>query len=454
MRLSKSKVHFIGIGGIGMSGIAELLHTMGAQVTGSDLSENQQVQHLRSHGIVVTMGHAAENVGDSEVVVYSSAVKLDNPEYQAALKNHIPLIPRAEALAELMRLKRGLSIAGTHGKTTTTSLVASVFLAAGIDPTIVVGGRLEAIQSTAQLGRGEWLVAESDESDGSFNRLSPEVVIITNIDNDHLDYYGTFENLQRAYVEFASRIPFYGCLVVCGDDPKTRKLFQNFGKRIVFYGVDSSNTVVLSGNSAGYSLVSEGQKLVEFTLPLPGLHNALNATAALIAAREAGIGWDVAAQALKAFRGVGRRFQKRNQVGDMDFYDDYGHHPTEVEAVLSGFREMFPDRKLRVLFQPHRFSRTQLCWDQFLKCFKNCDELFLLDIYPAGEKPIPGITAEKLAQDLRHQNVHYMPARDESLIKKVASSLSGDDIFVTLGAGDVWKIGDQIAERLSQDQVT
>ena len=450
MRLSKAKVHFIGIGGIGMSGIAELLHTMGGQVTGSDLSENQQVQHLRSHGISVAIGHSAENIRDCDVVVYSSAVKQNNPEYRAAFTRRIPLIPRAEALAELMRLKRGLSIAGTHGKTTTTSLAASIFLAAGYDPTIVVGGRLEAIRSTAQLGRGEWLIAESDESDGSFNRLSPEIVIITNVDNDHLDHYGTFANLQKAYFEFASRIPFYGCLIVCGDDPKTRAVFEDFGKRIIFYGIEESNQVVLKKTSNGYQIFSEGRSLCEFALPLPGQHNALNATAALIAAQEAGIRLDVAAKALASFRGVGRRFQKRGQWGGIDFYDDYGHHPTEVRAVLSGFREMYPDRALRVLFQPHRYSRTQICWDEFCACFQNSDELFLLDIYPAGEKPIEGIHSERLAREIQHKKVHYLSARGPAEINRMAESLKGTDIFLTLGAGDVWKIGDEVLDLLSK----
>jgi UDP-N-acetylmuramate--alanine ligase len=444
MRLSQAKVHFVGVGGIGMSGIAELLHNMGASVSGSDLSDNQQVQHLRAMGVPVSLGHSADNLGECDVVVYSSAIRPDNIEYVTALKRRIPLIPRAEALAEIMRLKRGISVAGTHGKTTTTSLLASIFLAVGLDPTIVVGVRLEVIQSTALLGRGEWLIAESDESDGSFHRLSPEIVIITNIDNDHLDHYGSFENLQKAYHEFASRIPFYGCLIVCGDDIKSRKLFQNFGKRVIFYGTDRSNHFVLKGSRSQYEVFKEDQLLGEFTLPLPGLHNALNATAAAIAALEAGVSFEVTAAALKTFRGVGRRFQKRGEVAGIDFYDDYGHHPTEIEAVLSGFREMFPDRQIKVIFQPHRYTRTRICWPQFLDCFDDCDELHLLDIYPAGEAPIEGVHSEKLAQSIHHRNVHYMSQRSEAALMEIAQKLKNQDIVLTLGAGDVWKLGDQI----------
>ncbi len=443
MRLSQAKVHFIGIGGIGMSGIAELLHTMGAKVSGSDVAVNQQVQHLRSHHIPIAIGHRAENLHNCEVVVYSSAIKPSNPEYRQAILDKIPLIPRAEALAELMRLKRGLSVAGTHGKTTTTSLVASIFLNAHLDPTIVVGGRLEVIQSTAQFGRGDWLIAESDESDGSFNRLSPEVIIITNVDNDHLDHYGTIENLHRAFQEFAARIPFYGLLIVCGDDPVTRKLFADFGKRIVFYGLDSSNTVILKRQGTGFEIFREGESLVRFALPLPGVHNALNATAAFIAANEAGISYESAALALKNFRGVGRRFQKRNEVGDILFYDDYAHHPTEIKAVLSGFHEMFPDKKVVVLFQPHRYSRTDLCWNQFKDCFENASSVFVLDIYAAGEEPIQGVTSKALVSENLHKNIFYLSSRKN--LASLIAALSPLSILVTLGAGDVWKVGDDVA---------
>jgi len=452
MKLAKAKVHFIGIGGIGMCGLAELLHNMGARVTGSDLSENQQTERLREMGISIAHGHKAENLGDAEVVVYSSAVKASNPEYAAARSRRIPLIPRAEALAEMMRLKRGIAVAGTHGKTTTTSLVSSVFLSAGQDPTIVVGGRLDMIKSTAQLGKGEWLIAESDESDGSFNRLSPEIVIITNIDNDHLDHYKTFENLQNAFFDFAWRIPFYGAAIVCGDDAETRRVFEGFGKRIWFYGVERSNDVVVSKVADGYAIEVEGRKLGVFKPALPGLHNALNSTAAILAGMEAGLTFDQCKKGIESFKGVDRRFQWKAKVGSVDFYDDYGHHPTEIEAVLAGFKEHFPNRKIVVAFQPHRYSRTKICYEQFLTCFKNADQLFLLDIYAAGEPSIEGVDSRSLATKIQHPScVHWQETRDPSL-GKIVAALEEDAVFVTLGAGDVWKLNEKVQNALRSDQ--
>lgn len=445
MRLAKAKVHFIGIGGIGMCGLAELLRNMGAQVSGSDLSENAQTQRLARMGIKIYQGHAAENINGSEVVVYSSAVKPNNPEFAAALKNKIPLIRRAEALAELMRLKRGIAVAGTHGKTTTTSLVASIFLAAKQDPTIVVGGRLDVIGSTAQLGAGEWLIAEADESDGSFSRLSPEVVIITNIDTDHLDHYGTFEDLQEAFVDFASRIPFYGAAIVCGDDPKTRGLFENFGKRGILYGVQESNDFVLKKVKNGtWAVYNDGKKVVEFESAMPGEHNALNALASMIAAFQAGIDWQTSALAIQKFGGVDRRFQHKASHNGVDFYDDYGHHPTEIRAVLKGFKERFPNRRLVTLFQPHRYSRTQICWNEFINCFQNTDELYLLDIYAAGEAPIEGVNSVKLAEEIDHARCRHLVRTDENL-KAILKTLKSGDLFLTLGAGDVSKLGEKLS---------
>lgn len=444
MRLAKAKVHFIGIGGIGMCGLAELLRNMGAQVSGSDLSENAQTQRLAKMGIKIFHGHAAENINGCEVVVYSSAVKASNPEFAAALKNKIPLIRRAEALAELMRLKRGLAVAGTHGKTTTTSLVASIFLAAQQDPTIVVGGRLDIISSTAQLGSGEWLIAEADESDGSFSRLSPEVVIITNIDNDHLDHYGTFEDLQEAFVDFASRIPFYGAAIVCGDDPKTRTLFEQFGKRGIFYGLKGDNDFVLKKIKNGtWSVHQDGKKVVEFESAMPGEHNALNSLASMIAAYQAGIDWKISAAAIQKFGGVDRRFQHKAGIKGVDFYDDYGHHPTEIRAVLKGFKERFPARRLVTLFQPHRYSRTQICWNDFISCFQNTDELYLLDIYAAGEPALDGVTSQKLAQEIDHPHCRHLVRTDENL-KQILKTLKSGDLFLTLGAGDVSKLGEKL----------
>ncbi|MEK7355901.1 MAG: UDP-N-acetylmuramate--L-alanine ligase, partial [Bdellovibrionota bacterium] len=400
MRLAKAKVHFIGIGGIGMCGLAELLRNMGGQVSGSDLSENAQTKRLREMGIDIKIGHAPENVRDAEVVVYSSAVRPENPEFKEARKLKVPLIPRAEALAEIMRLKRGIAVGGSHGKTTTTSLTASIFLAAKAQPTIVVGGRLDIIKSTALLGQGEWLIAEADESDGSFSRLSPEIVVVTNIDNDHLDYYGTVAHLKKAFFDFAMRIPFYGLAIVCGDDPAARETFLDFGKRIVFYGFEADNDLRIVGSKGDYDVYRLGEKLGRIHLNIPGRHNALNAAAALAAGLEAGFPFEVCAQALEGFRGVDRRFQHKGVVDGIDVYDDYGHHPTEVLAVLSAFKEKFPERRLVTAFQPHRYSRTHLCWDQFVHCFKDAGDLFLCDIYAAGEDPIANVSSERLAREI------------------------------------------------------
>jgi UDP-N-acetylmuramate--alanine ligase len=449
VRLAKAKVHFIGIGGIGMCGLAELLCNMGAQVSGSDLSENAQTQRLAKMGIKIHYGHAAENVNGAEVVVYSSAVKPNNPEYAAAMKNKIPLIRRAEALAELMRLKRGIAVAGTHGKTTTTSLVASIFLAAKQDPTIVIGGRLDVIGSTAQLGKGEWLIAEADESDGTFSRLSPEIVIITNIYNDHLDHYGTFDDLQDAFVDFASRIPFYGAAIICGDDAKTHRLFEQFGKRGIFYGTKDHNDYILKKvNATTWAVHCADKKIIEFESAMPGEHNALNALAAMIASNQAGIDWKTAASAIQKFGGVDRRFQHKGTVNKVDFYDDYGHHPTEIRAVLNGFKERFPHRRLVTIFQPHRYSRTQICWNDFLTCFGHADQLYLLDIYAAGEAPIAGVTTERLIAEIDHPKCRHLSRNDKALADLLAS-LKPNDIFLSLGAGDVSKLGEKLFQEFA-----
>jgi UDP-N-acetylmuramate--alanine ligase len=355
MRLAKAKVHFIGIGGIGMCGLAELLHNMGASVTGSDASENLQTVRLKELGIKVFKGHDEQNLGECEVVVYSSAVREDNVEFKGARKRKIPLIRRAEALAEIMNLKRGIAVAGTHGKTTTTSLTSSIFLKAGLDPTIIVGGRLDVIKSTAALGQGDWLVAEADESDGSFTHLSPEIVIITNIDNDHLDHYKSMENLERTFLDFALRIPFYGVAIVCGDDPRLKKLFQNFGKRWISYGFDKDNDYVLERKGDVLEVYHQDKKVGDIKPSMPGKHNALNSLAAILAGLQAGIPFATGAEAVGSFGGVDRRFQHKASVRGIDFYDDYGHHPTEVRAVLAGFKERFPQRRLVTVFQPHCF---------------------------------------------------------------------------------------------------
>ena len=454
MKLAQAKVHFIGIGGIGMCGLAELLRNMGGQVSGSDLSENAQTARLRAMGIDVKIGHAPENVEGAECVVYSSAVKGDNPEFRQARKLKIPLIPRAEALAEMMRLKRGIAVGGSHGKTTTTSLTASIFLHANTQPTIVVGGRLDLIKSTALLGQGEWLVAEADESDGSFSRLSPEIVMVTNIDNDHLDHYGTVEMLKKAFFDFAMRTPFYGLAIVCGDDPAVRDTFKDFGKRILFYGFGADNDLRLSGEKGEYDVYRADEKLGHFTLNIPGRHNALNACAALAAGLEAGIPFSVCAEGLEGFRGVDRRFQRKGTIGSqIEVYDDYGHHPTEVRAVLSAFREKFPGRRVVTVFQPHRYSRTHLVWDEFVDCFGDTDKLFVCDVYAAGEQPIANVSGERLAEEVsksksKPKAVAHLP-NSADRVKVISNELKPGDILVTLGAGDVWKLGMSVLETKS-----
>jgi UDP-N-acetylmuramate--alanine ligase len=438
-----------------MCGLAELLHNMGAQVSGSDISLNANTERLTQLGVKVFKGHRAENVGDIDVLVFSSAVQATNPEVLEARRRKIPLIPRAEALAEIMRLKRGVAVAGTHGKTTTTSMLASIFLEASAEPTIAVGGRFDLIQSTARLGKGEWLIAEADESDGSFNKLSPELAIITNIDNDHMDYYKSFENLQKAFVAFANKVPFYGHVSVCGDDETTRELFRNFSKPFSFYGFSPENDFILQGQDGHYTLFEKisadvpPKKIGEFSLSIPGKHNALNAAAAITVGLKAGFSFDVCQRALFKFQGVDRRFHFKGEAGGVTVYDDYGHHPTEVRATLQGFKEKFPGRRLVVYFQPHRYSRTESCWKDFTESFADADVVLITDIYPAGELPIDGITSERLCHELKHKSKIYIPKSDH-LVNSVYQQLKSGDVFLTLGAGDGWKLGLEVFECLKR----
>jgi UDP-N-acetylmuramate--alanine ligase len=453
VKLQSAKFHFVGVGGIGMCGLAELLHNIGAQVTGSDISENTNTERLKEMGVKVFKGHVASNVGDADVVVYSSAIQYGNPEIAEARIRHIPLIPRAEALAEIMRLKRGVAVAGTHGKTTTTSMTAAIFLEANLSPTIVVGGRFELIKSTALLGTGEWIVAEADESDGSFHKLSPEIAIITNIDSDHLDHFKTFENLQKSFYDFALKVPFYGKVIACGDDPLVRQIFENFPKKILFYGFDEKNDLVLSGEQGNYSLYRSDRLLNTkhlvgaFKLNVPGRHNALNAVAGICAGLAAGISFQDCAAGLQRFVGVDRRFHFKGEKNGIRVYDDYGHHPTEVRAVLQAFREKYPENRLVVFFQPHRYSRTQHCWHDFTTAFMEADQILLADIYPAGEVPIPGVNSEKLAQEMKHENAQYF-VRDEKASQNILSLLKDGDVFITLGAGDGWKLGLDVLSKI------
>ncbi len=452
MRLTEAKIHFIGVGGIGMCGLAELLHNLGAEVSGSDANQSANTDRLVRVGVQVKIGHEAGHVGECDVVVYSSAVRFDNVEYQEAIRKRIPLIRRAEALADIMKLRRGIAVAGTHGKTTTTSLVASVFLEAKLDPTIVVGGRLEVIQSTAQLGQGDWVVAEADESDGSFTHLSPEIVIITNIDSDHLDHYKSIENLTFAFYDFASRIPFFGMAIVCGDDPRIWQSFQRFGKRWVSYGLEEHNDYRLVKALDGWQILRKDLPVIPLKPSMPGRHNALNALAACIAAEQAGVELSKSAEFVSKFKGVDRRFQHKATVRGVDIFDDYGHHPTEIRAVLQGVKERYPNRRLVTVFQPHRYSRTHICWNEFKSCFSDTDLLFILDIYAAGESPIVGVNAVELAKAVDHGHAKYFSRDKDPLLEGIFNQLKSGDVLLTLGAGDISKLGEKAVQKYAQEK--
>ena len=449
--LQKAKFHFVGIGGIGMCGLAELLFRLGAQVTGSDLTVNANTEHLKSLGLEIAQGHRPENVNSADVVVYSSAIKGTNPEIIYAKKEKIPLIPRAEALAEIMRFhRRGIAVAGTHGKTTTTSMVSAIFLHAQVEPTIVVGGRLDLISSTAQLGNGDWIIAEADESDGSFQKLNPELAIITNIDTDHLDFFQNFENLKIAFRQFAEHVPFYGALIACGDDLILREVLSPLTKTVLYYGFSKDCDYLIEGGPGQYSLRFQDQILGQFEPKVPGRHNALNATAAIVAGLQAGFDFKTCKEGLAHFAGVDRRFHFLGDLNGILLYDDYGHHPTEICATLQGVRERFPKSKIRAFFQPHRYSRTQLCWDDFLTCFQQADEVWITDVYPAGEAPISDITGQRLADQIRHPHVRYiekskwidfLSLKSGSLAQTFTQGLERGDLLLTLGAGDLYKLG-------------
>jgi UDP-N-acetylmuramate--alanine ligase len=459
LNLIESKVHFIGIGGIGMSGIAEVLVNMGCRVTGSDLGSNTQVERLDAMGVIIFKGHKASNIpNDCDVVVYSSAVLSENLEMLEARRRAIPVIQRAEMLSELMRLKRGIAIGGTHGKTTTTSMVASIMLAAALDPTIVVGGRLDLIKSTAALGKGQWLLAEADESDGSFLRLSPEIVVATNIDNDHLDHYKTFESLKNAFHDFLKRVPFYGLAIICADDENLISFVKDFPKRLMTYGFSGqarlrATRAKTEGFEQVFGVSLDNKNLGEITLKVPGLHNSLNALAAIAVAIELKIDFTTIEKGLLNFRGVDRRLQIWGEHHKATFIDDYGHHPTEVKATLQAIKSAYPSRRLLVVFQPHRFSRTQTCWNQFLTCFNEADVLLLLDIYPAGEKPIAGVTSVKLASKIseavaKSKGPLVFTTTKELAGLKIDEILKPYDVVLTLGAGDVWKIASNYFKKI------
>ncbi|MBS2029782.1 MAG: UDP-N-acetylmuramate--L-alanine ligase [Deltaproteobacteria bacterium] len=450
-------VHFVGIGGIGMSGIAEVLLNLGNKVSGSDLKESDLTRRLAGQGArIVTGGHKAENLVDCDVVVISSAVKRDNPEVLAARAKKIPVIPRAEMLAELMRLKYGVAIAGSHGKTTTTSMVATVLASAGLDPTAVVGGKLNSLGSNAKLGRGEVMVVEADESDGSFLKLSPSICVVTNIDPEHLDHYGNVEALKAAFVEFANRVPFYGLAVMCLDHPVVQAVLPEIGKRVVTYGFSHqaeyrAENVKLEGFTTTFDAFRRGEALGKFTLRMVGQHNAQNALAAIAVAEEMRIPIDTVRSALAEFGGVQRRFTVRGEVDGITVVDDYGHHPAEVMATLKGARNAF-GRRVVVAFQPHRYTRTRDLLEDFSRAFNDADVLVLSDVYSAGEEPIAGATSAKLVELIQacgHHDVTHVPARAD-VAKHLRARVKPGDLVITLGAGDINQVGPELLQLLQQ----
>lgn len=440
-------IHFVGIGGSGMSGIAEVLLNLGYRVSGSDLKETEVTARLAKLGARVFYGHKAENVGEAQVVVTSTAVKPDNPEVVDAVKRKISVVPRIEMLSEIARLKYTIAVAGTHGKTTTTSMTAAILQEAGWDPTFIIGGRVKHLESGAKLGSGEFMVAEADESDGSFLKLSPAVAIVTNIDNDHLDYYKTIKNLKAAFTQFANRVPFYGCAIVCSEDPGVKSILPNLVRRVITYGMeptDDYRAIQITAGSAvnEYYLLKKGKNLGKIALKVSGKHNILNSLAACACGLELGISFDKIASALAGYENVGRRLEKRGERNGAVWIDDYGHHPTEIRAVLQALRERFPDKKLVVLFQPHRFSRTKILLKEFGRSFKAADEVILLPIYPAGEKPIPGVDSKNLIPLIKKSGVSARLQNGKAA--DLSKHLRPDTVFLTLGAGDVWKTGQKI----------
>ncbi len=441
------RIHFVGIGGIGMSGIAELLLNLGYQVSGSDMRKGTNTARLETLGGKISAGHGPEQVTGADVVVYSSAVGTDNVEIVEARRQQIPVIPRAEMLAELMRLKYGIAVAGSHGKTSTTSMIATVLVEGHYDPTAVIGGRLNALGSNAKLGQGDFIVAEADESDGSFLKLTPTIAVITNIDREHLDHYSNLEAIRDAFVDFANKVPFYGSVVLCHDDPNARAIIPRLERRIISYGIDGGDLCASElefRDFASSFLVSYHKKpLGPVHLQIPGQHGALNALASIAVGLELEVPFDAIANALAGFQNADRRFQIKGEKSGVLVVDDYGHHPTEITATLNAAR-MSCHGRLIAVFQPHRFTRTQALGEEFASAFDDADALFVLPIYPAGEAEIPGVSGEGLAEKIRNAScpdVTYIAGIDAA-VAALRKKVRKGDLVITLGAGDVWKISE------------
>ncbi|MFQ5716925.1 MAG: UDP-N-acetylmuramate--L-alanine ligase [Nitrospinales bacterium] len=456
MFLGKTKrIHFIGIGGSGMSGIAEVLMNMGYQVTGSDLGKTGVTDYLERAGAEISYRHQPENVRDAQVVVVSNAVKADNAEWVSARERMIPVISRAEMLAELMRMKYGIAIAGVHGKTTTTSLVATVLGGGKLDPTVVIGGRLKSIGSHAKLGQSEFLVAEADESDGSFLRLSPAIAVVTTLGEEHLDYYKTFDRMKEAFLTFLNRLPFYGTSVLCLDEPHIQSLIPKLEKRYITYGLTSqadfgAKNIENDGMKTRFDVYFRNQKLGRIVSNIPGRHNVCNTLAAVAVGMELELSFETIKEALTRFPGVHRRFEVNAQSESLVLVDDYGHHPVEIQATLKTAKEVWPNRRLVVVFQPHRYTRTQLLMEKFWSAFNEADALIVTRIFPAGEDPIEGVDARRIAEGVKrcgHKNVRYMETSKE-IFAHLRGTVQPRDVVMTLGAGNIWKLGDDLLSLL------
>ena len=448
-------VHFVGIGGIGMSGIAEVLLTLGYQVSGSDIRQSATTDRLGKLGASIQIGHQAQNVTDARAVVVTSALDSTNPEVAEARRLQIPVIPRGELLAELMRLKYGIAIAGSHGKTTTTSIVATILNTANLDPTVVVGGKVAAMQgSSARVGKSAILVVESDESDGSFLKLAPILAVVTNIDREHLDHYASLEAIESAFTEFVNKVPFYGAAILCMEDPNIQKIFPAIRRRTITYGRSAQvdleiQNITLSADGSDFHIHRHQSDLGQFHLNVPGLHNVLNATAAIAVALEMDVSLPQIVEGLTAFTGVDRRFSMRGREHGITVVDDYGHHPTEIKATLAAAK-LAPYKKVRVLFQPHRYSRTKQLLDEFGTAFHQADDLFLLDIYAASEPSLAGVHSEALLEKIRsfgHRSAHYVSTLDEG-IAQIAAAAEPGDLVITLGAGNVSQAAERILDKL------
>jgi len=446
-------IHFVGIGGIGMSGIAELLLNLGYKVSGSDLASTVITRRLAQLGGTIFQGHGPEQIQGADVVVVSSAVEEDNPEVVAAKEAVVPVIPRAEMLAELMRLKYSIAVAGAHGKTTTTWIIASVLDQGGLDPTVVIGGKLDSLGTNARLGQGEFIVAEADESDGSFLRLTPTIGVVTNVNAEHLDFYGNLEKIKEVFLDFINKVPFYGMAVVCLDNEGIQDLIPKIEKRFTTYGMTSqadyqAKDVTFEGLTSRYHIAYRGEALGTVHLNLPGIHNVYNSMASIAVGMELGIPFDTILNALKDIEGVQRRLEVKGTTDGVTVVDDYGHHPTEIKLTLQAVRQCWPDRRIIVVFQPHRYSRTAMLFDDFTRAFYQADSLVVLPIYAAGEAPIENVDSQRLCEGIRqhgHKDVVFRDGQDEavSYLKKIVRQR---DVLLTLGAGNVWQVGEKFLD--------